>query len=99
MLASSIAVGSPCRNLASRSKAVRYRQAHVQSSRKFPPHQTRRLTRGKSLLRLEYDIVVTPRRVRVCHVWGIIVSISKGRTDSPLSDSDWAGMMIDEDED
>jgi hypothetical protein len=48
---------------------------------------------------VEYDIVLTapPRESVSCT--GIIVSISKGRTDLPMSDSDWSGLMIDEDED
>ncbi len=48
---------------------------------------------------VEYDIVVTapPRESVSC--MGIIVSISERRTGPPLSDSEWDGMIIGEDED
>jgi GNAT superfamily N-acetyltransferase len=102
ILASSLAVGSAVQDVAHDDRKQLSlddpTSSHLVNSSTHPDDKVEQ--DGDELLPgVEYDIVLTapPRESVSCT--GIIVSISKGRTDSPLSDSDWAGMMIDEDED
>ncbi len=102
LLASSLAVGSAGRDVAQDDRKQLSLEeptsSHLANSSK---HQDTDVEQDEDELLpgVEYDIVLTapPRESMSC--MGIIVSISEGRTDLPLSDSDWAGMMIDEDED
>ena len=102
ILASSIAVGSAVQD-ASRDDRKQHSLGEpssrhlVNSSTPQDVHEEQ--AEDDLLPGVEYDVVLTapPRESVSCT--GIIVSISEGRTDLPVTDSDWAGMMIDEDED
>ena len=48
---------------------------------------------------VEYNLVLTAPPHESIHCIGVVTTVSEGRTDMPLTDSDWAAMALGDDED
>jgi hypothetical protein len=48
---------------------------------------------------IEYDIVLAAPPNETIRCLGVVTSIEEGRNDLPIADSDWAGIVVGDDED